>query len=95
MQEELLSSKQGGCAGRPQRAGQAGAADGGWEEPGANVGAGSQGEKLQEADRGGGGDRGVEPGQVLQGAAGAGGGGGEGPCVAASLKICLLIDLGL
>ena len=51
--------------------------------------------RKNQIDRGGGGDRGVEPGQVLQGAAGAGGGGGEGPCVAASLKICLLIDLGL
>ena len=65
LQEEPLSSKQGGCAGRPQRAGQAGAADGGWEEPGANVGAGGQGEDLQEADRGGGGDRSAEPGQKL------------------------------
>ena len=85
LQEEPLSSKQGGCAGRPQRAGQAGAADGGWEEPCANVGADGQGEDLQEADRG----------QVLLGAAGAGGGGGEGPRVAAPLKICLWIDLGL
>ena len=61
LQEEPHSSKQGGCAGRPQRAGQAGAADGGWEEPGANVG---------------------------------GGGEGEGPRIAAPLKICLWIDLG-
>ena len=81
--QEPLSSKQGGCAGRPQRAGQAGAADGGWEEPCADVGADGQGEDLQEADRGGGGDRGAEPGLVPQGAAGAGGGGGEGPRVAA------------
>ena len=79
LQEELLSSKQGGCAGRPQRAGQTGAADGGWEEPCANVGADGQGEDLQEADRG----------QVLLGAAGAGGGGGEGPRVPAPW-----IDLG-
>ena len=94
MQEEPLSSKQGGCAGRPQRAGQAGVADGGWEEPGADVRAGGQGEDLQEADRGGGGDRGAEPGQVLQGAAADGGGEG-GPRFAAPLKICLWIDLGL
>ena len=38
LQEEPLSSKQGGCAGRPQRAGQAGAADGGWEEAGGGEG---------------------------------------------------------
>ena len=94
LQEEPLSSKQGGCAGRPQRAGQAGAADGGWEEPGANVGADGQGEELQEVDRGGGGDRGAEPGQVPQGPAEAGGGEGECPRIAAPLKICLWIDLG-